>query len=124
MLSVPDPRVTLAVATLLRIFLEDPAEPRYGYDLMRLTTYPSGKLYPILARLERAGWLHKEIEQIDPSAAGRPARRHYRLSAEGLTAARRALAAVNEQVGIRAEGGSGRGGAVEGGDGAGAPSAT
>ncbi|NUR31119.1 MAG: PadR family transcriptional regulator, partial [Catenulispora sp.] len=43
-----DPRITLAVATLLRIFLEDPTEPHYGYDLMRLTTYPSGKLYPIL----------------------------------------------------------------------------
>jgi PadR family transcriptional regulator PadR len=107
-----DVRVTLAVATLLRLFLEDPAEPRYGYDLMRLTGYPSGKLYPILARLERAGWLRKEIEQIDPSAAGRPARRHYRLTDEGLTAARRAMCVVNDQVGVRAagvDGGSVRG---------------
>lgn len=116
-----DPRITLAVATLLRIFLEDPTEPHYGYDLMRLTTYPSGKLYPILARLERAGWLHKEIEQIDPSTAGRPARRHYRLSAEGLTAARRALVAVNEQVAMRAEGGSVRAGEGGEGDRAGGP---
>ncbi|GAA2006072.1 PadR family transcriptional regulator [Catenulispora subtropica] len=100
-----DVRVTLAVATLLRIFLEDPVEPRYGYDLMRLTGYPSGKLYPLLARLESAGWLHKEIERVDPSVAGRPARRHYRLSGEGLVAARRALAAVNEQVRLRPDGG-------------------
>jgi len=119
-----DPRITPAVATVLRIFLEDPTEPHYGYDLMRLTTYPSGKLYPILARLERAGWLHKELEQIDPSTAGRPARRHYRLSAEGLTAARSALVEVNEQVGMRPEGDSAHEGEVGGGDRAGAPLAT
>lgn len=91
-------RVTLAVATLLRIFLEDPVESHYGYDLMQLTGYPSGKLYPILARLEAAGWLRREIEDVDPSAAGRPARRHYRLTGQGLVAARRELARVNELV--------------------------
>lgn len=96
-----DIRVTLAVATLLRIFLDDPVEPRYGYDLMRLTGYPSGKLYPILARLEAAGWLLRETEDIDPSAAGRPARRHYRLTGEGLVAARRELTAVHDQVRLR-----------------------
>lgn len=100
-LTMQDVRVTLAVATLLRIFLDDPVEPRYGYDLMRLTGYPSGKLYPILARLEAAGWLLRETEDIDPSAAGRPARRHYRLTGEGLLAARREVTAVNEQVRLR-----------------------
>lgn len=90
--------MTLAVATLLRIFLQDPVESRYGYDLMQLTGFPSGKLYPILARLEAAGWLRKEVESVDPSAAGRPARRHYRLTGEGLVVARRELLRVNEQV--------------------------
>ncbi|MEY9857877.1 PadR family transcriptional regulator PadR [Catenulispora sp. GAS73] len=93
-----DVRVTLAVATVLRIFLQDPVEARYGYDLMQLTGYPSGKLYPILARLEAAGWLSKEVEHVDPATAGRPARRHYRLTGEGLVAARRELVRVNEQV--------------------------
>jgi DNA-binding PadR family transcriptional regulator len=91
-------RVTLAVATLLRTFLEDPAEPRYGYDLMRQTGFPSGKLYPILARLEAAGWLVKKIEHVDPATAGRPARRHYQLSGDGVVAARRELALVNAQL--------------------------
>lgn len=91
-------RVTLAVATLLRVFLEDPGEPRYGYDLMRQTGFPSGKLYPILARLEAAGWLIKELEQVSPAAVGRPARRNYRLSGEGAAAARRELAVVNAQL--------------------------
>lgn len=101
-----DVRVTLAVATLLRIFVQDPVESRYGYDLMQLTGFPSGKLYPILARLEAAGWLIKEVERIEPSAAGRPARRHYRLTGEGLVAARRELLTINEQVHFRPSAGS------------------
>ena len=91
-------RVTLAVATLLSAFLEDPAEPRYGYELMCQTGFPSGKLYPILARLEAAGWLVKQLEHIDPAAAGRPARRHYRLSGDGVAAARRELELVNVRL--------------------------
>jgi hypothetical protein len=43
--------MTLAVAAVLRVFLDDPDAPRYGYELMRRTGFPSGKLYPILARL-------------------------------------------------------------------------
>jgi PadR family transcriptional regulator PadR len=91
-------RMTIAVATVLRIFLNDVSEPRYGYELMRLTGFPSGKLYPILARLQRAGWLIREQEQIDPGAAGRPARRLYRLSSAGIQAARQELAALNEKL--------------------------
>lgn len=93
-----DVRVTVAVATVLRVFLDEPSESRYGYELMRVTGFASGKLYPILARLERAGWLLKERETIDPAETGRPARRLYRLSAEGVRAARLELAALREQL--------------------------
>lgn len=96
-----DVRVTVAVATVLRVFLDDLSEPRYGYELMRLTGFASGKLYPILARLERAGWLLKERESVDPAEAGRPARRLYRLTADGVRAARVELAALREQVTVR-----------------------
>jgi PadR family transcriptional regulator PadR len=91
-------RVTIAVAKVLRTSLDDIARPRYGYELMRLTGFPSGKLYPILARLQRAGWLVREQEEIDPAAAGRPARRLYRLSPDGVQAARRELAALAQQL--------------------------
>lgn len=84
--------MTEAVAVVLRAFLDDAAEPRYGYELMRLTGFPSGKLYPVLARLLTAGWLVKEVEQIDPVSEGRPVRRLYRLSADGEIAAREQLA--------------------------------
>ena len=91
-------QVTVAVATVLRAFLDDPTQPRYGYELMKLTGFPSGKLYPILARLQRAGWLIREHEEVDPAAAGRPARRFYRLTPDGVRAARGELAALGERL--------------------------
>lgn len=91
-------RITLAVATVLRVFLDDLHAPTYGYDLMRQTGYPSGKLYPILARLVAAGWLIKQREDIDPTTAGRPVRWWYRLSEEGVAAARHELAVLHQQL--------------------------
>lgn len=47
----------------------------------------SGSLYPILARLEGAGWLTRGKEVIDPRAARRPARTHYRITGVAASAA-------------------------------------
>jgi DNA-binding PadR family transcriptional regulator len=91
-------RLTLGVVQVLRAFLDDVSEPRYGYDLMRQTGFPSGKLYPILSRLHRAGWLVRENEAVDPAVEGRPARVVYRLSAAGAPAARSQLAALAQQL--------------------------
>lgn len=49
-------------------------------------------MHPILARLERLGRLSSRWEDVDPSAEGRPARRYYRLTADGAVAAGAALA--------------------------------
>ncbi|MBW4705922.1 MULTISPECIES: PadR family transcriptional regulator [unclassified Micromonospora] len=92
------PRMTAAVAGVLAAFLTDPAAERYGLDIMQVTGYPSGTVYPILSRLQHAGWLDAHWEDIDPSAAGRPARRWYRLSADGLVAARAGLAAYRQRT--------------------------
>lgn len=91
-------RVTLAVARVLREMLGNTARSRYGYDLMRSTGYPSGKLYPILNRLVAAGWLSREREDVDPSQAGRPPRYLYRLTDKGTVAAKRELAEITEQI--------------------------
>lgn len=90
--------MTLAVARVLREFLADLSRPRYGYELMKLTKFPSGKLYPVLSRLVDAGWLIREREDIDASEAGRPARYMYRLSEEGAVAAQHELAGLSEQL--------------------------
>lgn len=98
LLQVSDLRVTVAVARVLREFLADPADSRYGYDLMRATSFPSGKLYPILARLVRAGWLVREQEVCTPVQEGRPARFYYRLTPDGVAAARQELALLSSQI--------------------------
>jgi DNA-binding PadR family transcriptional regulator len=91
-------QITIAVARVLREFLSEPSADRYGYDLMQATSFPSGKLYPILTRLVRIGWLIREREDIDPAEAGRPARFFYRLSDDGAEAARHELAVLSQQL--------------------------
>ena len=91
-------RMTVAVAQLLREFLVDPTEPRYGYELMQLTGFPSGKLYPLLGRLHRAGLLVREWEEINAHTAGRPARCTYRLSPDGAESVHRELAELSDQL--------------------------
>jgi PadR family transcriptional regulator, regulatory protein PadR len=91
-------RVTTAVARVLRIFLDDPVAPRYGFELMQFTRFPSGTLYPILARLERAGWISGRLETIDAAAEGRPPRRLYLLTTEGAQAAGQELAELSASL--------------------------
>ncbi|MFI7307099.1 PadR family transcriptional regulator [Micromonospora aurantiaca] len=88
-------RLTIPVAKVLSALLAEPEAPRYGLDLMRLTGLPSGTLYPVLRRLQDAGWLAADWEDVDPVAAGRPARRYYRLTGEGIRSARLALAELS-----------------------------
>ena len=91
-------RITAAVSKVLAAFLEDPEEVRYGLDLMRASGHPSGTLYPILLRLQNAGWVEAYWEDIDPVAAGRPARRYYRLTPDGRVSAHHEVAALQAQL--------------------------
>ena len=90
--------MTTALARVVAAFLTDPEAERYGLDLMRDTSLASGTLYPMLIRLERAGWLRADWEDIDPVAEGRPNRRYYRLTPDGVVAARRELAVLHQQL--------------------------
>jgi PadR family transcriptional regulator len=89
--------LTPKMATVVKIFLEDPEQPRYGLELMRRTHLPSGSIYPMLSRLLKAGWLVASKEDIDPRVAGRPARRTYRITGDAVAAARTQLAALSDQ---------------------------
>jgi PadR family transcriptional regulator, regulatory protein PadR len=89
--------LTPKMAAVIKVFLEDPPHPRYGFELMRLIGQPSGTLYPILAKLEHAGWLIAGREDIDPHAEGRPPRRNYRIAGDAIPVARTQLAALSEQ---------------------------
>jgi PadR family transcriptional regulator, regulatory protein PadR len=84
-------RLTQPALKVLRFLMQTPREGRSGAEMSKATKVGSGTLYPMLARLEAAGWLTSEWEMIDPSEAGRPRRRFYRLTAIGQNNAREAL---------------------------------
>src|SRR3954452_479048 len=88
------PRMSSQTLQLLRALLEDPTAEWYGFDLMERTKLKSETLYPILFRLEQAGWLASRTEAVDPSEVGRAARRFYHLTGEGERAARHELEAA------------------------------
>jgi PadR family transcriptional regulator len=92
-----DVELTLKSARIVRIFLEDPAHPRYQLELMRYARMGSGTLWPILARLTGAGWLAKSREDVDPVAEGRPRRMLYALTPEAIPVARAKLAAIGTE---------------------------
>lgn len=83
-------RVTPQMLKLLNALAEASTADRYGFELSKLTGLKSGTIYPILARLEQAGWLTSGWESAE--VPGRPRRRYYRLSGEGVEAARTHLA--------------------------------
>lgn len=59
-----------------------------GADIARTTGLKTGTLYPILMRLEDAGWLKSAWEEGDPSTMGRPRRRLYMVTGVGAAHAR------------------------------------
>jgi len=71
---------------VLGALADDPDHRHYGLELARATGLASGSIYPILARLERAGWVESGWEELDRHAAGRPPRRYYRLTEAGRLA--------------------------------------
>lgn len=71
-----------------------PPERAYGLWICKQTGLPSGSIYPILDRLERAGWIRGQWETgSHRERHGRPPRRYYELTAGGRDGLRRALAA-------------------------------
>jgi PadR family transcriptional regulator PadR len=81
---IREPRLTQQSHKVLSAFLNDPTGEFAGADLLDSTRLMSGTLYPILIRLEEAGWLRSRWERVDPSRAGRPRRRLYRITPGGL----------------------------------------
>jgi PadR family transcriptional regulator, regulatory protein PadR len=101
-MSEYDVRLSQSTLKVLRFLLETPREGRSGAEMSKATRVGSGTLYPMLARLEAAGWLTSEWEQVDPSEAGRPRRRFYKLTGVGQNQARAALAELQVSTGALA----------------------
>jgi PadR family transcriptional regulator PadR len=83
-------RVTGPLLKVLQELLAEP-QPVYGFDLLRRTRLKSGTVYPLLDRLENAGWVTSNWEEINTRAEGRPRRRFYSLTGQGAHEARQVL---------------------------------
>lgn len=70
-----------------------------GAEISRSTKLASGTLYPLLLRLEKAGWLSSHWEVGDPATLGRPRRRFYRLTGEGQIVARDMAEGLQSTIG-------------------------
>jgi len=83
-------RVTRATLDVLEALM-GPDEELYGLKIAQNAGRKVGSVYPILARLEQAGWVESRWEKDECGERG-PRRRFYRFSPEGLAAARALLA--------------------------------
>jgi PadR family transcriptional regulator PadR len=88
-------KVTVPLERVLRAFLDDPTEPRYGYDLMKAAGLQSGTLYPLLGRLAHQKLVASAWET--PQHEGQRPRKYYRLTTEGMRVARLELARAARQ---------------------------
>lgn len=82
-------RFSVQTLSVLSALEREPAAWRHGYALARETGLRSGTLYPVLIRLADRGLVEACWEDEQP--AGRPRRHLYRLTTDGVTAARAAL---------------------------------
>lgn len=76
-------RMTTTTRLVLAALLKDPNTERYGYELADATGLAPGTIYPILLRLEDAGWVQARWEDVDPGAEKRPPRRYFLLTTAG-----------------------------------------
>jgi DNA-binding PadR family transcriptional regulator len=91
-------QLTPNVVSLLQAFLEDPDAQHFGTELTKRAGISPGSLYPALRRLEAAGFITGEDEDVDPAVAGRPARRYYTMTADGAREAHLRLAELSARV--------------------------
>lgn len=96
--------LSLATQRVLHVLLDSPGSDHYGLEIMKATGLKSGSLYPILSRLEDNGWIEGRWEEIDASAEGRPRRRLYRLTPDGVVGATAARQEAAQQLGFNVAG--------------------
>ncbi len=93
------PRMSSETLRILGAMLEDPMAWHYGLGLSDEAKIASGTIYPMLARLEKAGWLESKWEEQSRGDVPRPRRRLYRLTGHGERAALSELEEIARMAG-------------------------
>ncbi|MBM7784392.1 PadR family transcriptional regulator [Tenggerimyces flavus] len=89
-------RIGKATVDVLGVLLEA-KDPQWGLAIIKATGRPSGSVYPMLERLERAGWVTSSWE--DEGTRRGPRRRLYALTKDGAAEARKVRAAKAASAG-------------------------
>ena len=82
------PQLTRQTMVILSILMES-TEPIAGSEIAGRSRLASGTLYPILMRLEQAGWIRSEWEEKEGASGAKPRRRLYRVTGLGVQSARK-----------------------------------
>jgi PadR family transcriptional regulator, regulatory protein PadR len=93
----PLARITPATIDVLAV-LDSATEACWGLRVITASGRPAGSVYPILERLEVAGWVTSSWE-TDESRSG-PRRRYYELTEDGAVAARKTIVAFTQKRGV------------------------
>lgn len=93
------PRLTKPSLQILQFFAHEPRSEFSGAEIRRTLKISTGTLYPILLRFEEAGLLKSRWEDVIPQEIGRPRRRLYRITADGINVAQRELRLFGVPVG-------------------------
>lgn len=83
-------RLTTPTRIVLDLLLAAADDPPWGYRICSKAGLGSGTVYPILERLEQAGWITGVWENGQPT--DRPRRRLYSMTADGRAAYAAAIA--------------------------------
>lgn len=90
-MGIGEPRITAQTLKVLATLMSQSQDEISGAEIARSTKLASGTLYPILLRLEEAGWVESRWESEDPHELGRPRRRFYQVTGIGVRKARSAF---------------------------------
>jgi PadR family transcriptional regulator, regulatory protein PadR len=93
------PQLTTQTLKILGTLMNNSPDALSGAEIGRVTRLKSGTLYPILFRLEKAGWLQSFWESETPQELGRPRRRFYQLTGAGEKNARSGLRDLASAIG-------------------------
>ena len=88
-------KMTHALVQLAAVLMSAPHDKHWGYDLSKKSGVRSGAMYPRLRQMLEAGWLSDGWET---EVEGRPARRYYEVTDDGL----RELGALVARAGLDA----------------------
>jgi PadR family transcriptional regulator PadR len=90
--------MTWQTQAVLKLLFSNRDGPHYGLEIAKGVELATGSVYPILIRLEQAGWVTSEWESTDPAVAKRRRRRYYRLTESGAKKAAEYAAAVTSPI--------------------------